>query len=294
MSQLSTHGNGAVYGQGDDIFKNLKTFSVASDNVAACLLHKNDQQGIRLVDVLQESQLSPSRRLKLNDGKSEALSVGLSNDRLFIADTEGKLYSVGRNELNTGERSLNLAPERDYQPAGEKFGAGKQVTGFMHGDDGALHILVTDHADQTHAHLLDEQSKGLKSGWNLTDALVLDNKRGLASGADPTPANTFDLGPSGRVGITDKHIQQWDTTTQGWKAHRHQRCRAIAARRRQQCLYAQGWEDRQARCQSPLHLGGRRYRPHPDPNVTFDQSERRRRTSGTGKSHRHHLHHAQR
>lgn len=217
LSELSNHGNGAVYGQGDDIFKNIKTFSVASDNVAACLVHKHDQQGIRLVDVLQETQLLPSRRLKLNDGKSEALSVGLSNDRLFIADTEGKLYSVGRNELNTGERSLNLAPERDYQPVGEKFGAGKQVTGFMHGDDGALHILVTDHSGQTHAHPLDEQSKGLKSGWNLTDALVLDNKRGLADTADPTPANTFDLGPSGRVGITDKRIQQWDATTQGWK-----------------------------------------------------------------------------
>ncbi|MGX1187176.1 hypothetical protein AB7M29_004855 [Pseudomonas sp. F-14 TE3623] len=217
LSQLSTHGNGAVYGQGDDIFKNLKTFSVASDNVAVCLIHKHDQQDIRLVDVLQEAQLSPSRRLKLNDGKSEALSVGLSNDRLFIADTEGKLYSVGRNELNTGERNLNLAPEQDFQPVGEKFGAGKQVTGFMHGDDGALHILVTDHLGQTHAHPLDEQSKGLKSSWNLTDALVLDNKRGLAGGADPTPANTFDLGPSGRMGITDKRIQQWDPTTQDWK-----------------------------------------------------------------------------
>nr|BAG24114.1 AvrE [Pseudomonas cichorii] len=227
FSSLSTEGDGKLYARsGDSLInlssdkkpeiqlKDLAAHSVASDGTVAMLAGK-DTQTLQLGKMGEVPELHIT--LNLNDGKSEASSIGLTKDRLFVADTEGKLYSASRNELKSDDGVLKLMPEKNYQPEDGKLGARHQVTGFMSGDDGQMHALVKDGAGQVHSHTLDEKTSSLQSGWNLSDVKVLENTQGLPVKSEPTSENIYDLHRNGRVGLVDGSIQAWDTTTQAWK-----------------------------------------------------------------------------
>ncbi|MBX8477131.1 AvrE-family type 3 secretion system effector [Pseudomonas cichorii] len=227
FSSLSTEGDGKLYARSGDSLvnlssetrpeiklKDLQAHSVASDGTVAMLAGK-DTQTLQLGKMGEVPELHIT--LNLNDGKSEASSIGLTKDRLFVADTEGKLYSASRNELKSDDGVLKLMPEKNYQPEDGKLGARQQVTGFMSGDDGQMHALIKDGAGQIHSHTLDEKTSSLQSGWNLSDVKVLENTQGLPVKKEPTHENTLDLHRNGRIGIVDGSIQTWDSTTQGWK-----------------------------------------------------------------------------
>ena len=228
FSQLATQGNGKLYGQtGDKLVDlsasdaphvtvpGLKAFSVNADHFAATLSGDNSQT-LQLIDLNQDPPRSgAAKTLVLNDGHAEAKSIGLSHERLFVSDTEGRLYSATREDLHNDSQELRLVPVQ--HPDGERLGGSKQVSGFLSGDHGEVHALITDRAGQTHAHPLDDQTQRLKGGWNLSDALVLDNRRGLPGSAEPTPANTFDLDRLGRVSLNEQRVQRWDSTSQDWK-----------------------------------------------------------------------------
>ncbi|WP_085707629.1 AvrE-family type 3 secretion system effector [Pseudomonas sp. B35(2017)] len=227
FSQLSRQGNGHLYGQSGDNLVNLtdhdavpltvadlKAFSVNNEGIAASLSGEKSQ-------TLQFTQLADhtakSMTLELNGGSAEPKHIGLTEDRLFVSDTEGRLYSVGREEIDDDATTLKLQPDRRFQPPGEPLGGSRQVSGFLPGDDGSLHVLVGDKAGHAHSHPLDEQHPALEHGWNLSDALVLDNRRGLPGAEAPTPAATFDLERSGRIGLSDGRVQSWDSARQDWK-----------------------------------------------------------------------------
>ncbi|MBV4458461.1 AvrE-family type 3 secretion system effector [Pseudomonas sp. COR58] len=227
FSHLASQGDGKLYGQsGDNLVDltdhdaapltvaDLKAFSVNNEGIAASLSGEKSQ-------TLQFTQLSDhtakSMTLELNGGSAEPKHIGLTEDRLFVSDTEGRLYSVGRGEIGDDETTLKLQPDLRFQPPGEPLGGTRQAAGFLHSDDGSLHVLVGDKAGHSHSHPLDEAHPALGRGWNLSDALVLDNRRGLPGAEAPTPAATFDLDRSGRIGLSDGRVQSWDSTLQDWK-----------------------------------------------------------------------------
>lgn len=226
--QLACQGDGRVYGQLDEVLVDLSSpgmpkigipqlgaFAVGSDHhgVALCGEHK---QSLQLFDFNQDPpHAAPAISLELNGGLAQPASVGLSQGRLFVTDTEGRLYSVGRDQLSPP--SLRLMPEEHFHPEGERLGGAYRASGFLSGDDGRLHVLLSDRHGQSHAYLLDEPSQRLKEGWNLSNALVVENRHGLPSSMPPVPANTFDLERQGRIGISEQRIQHWDAARQDWQ-----------------------------------------------------------------------------
>ncbi|MEE5114311.1 AvrE-family type 3 secretion system effector [Pseudomonas alliivorans] len=229
FSHLATQGDGKVYGRTGDTLVNLSSteknkpemklegltaHSVSPDGTVAMLAGK-DTQTLQLGEMGKVPDMHLT--LELNDGKSEAKHIGLTRDRLFVADAEGQLYSVARKDLKSEDGILHLQPEKHYQPEDSALGKRQQVTGFLSGENGQLHALIKNDIGDTHSHTLDEANSSLRSGWNMTDVVVVENRRGLPEGKVPTPESTFDLDRNGRVGVVDNRVQKWDATTEGWK-----------------------------------------------------------------------------
>ncbi|RMV94752.1 Type III effector AvrE1 [Pseudomonas caricapapayae] len=233
FNSLAMGGNGSVYAKSDDAVvdlsspfmphvevKDLQSFSVAPDNRAA-LLSGKDTQTILLTDmtpVIGGLTEKKTKTLELDGGKAQAAAVGLSADKLFVADTQGRLYSTDRSAFDSDAAQLKLMPEQTgYQLAGLPLGGHNSVTGFINGDDGRIHALIKNRQGEVHSHALDEQGSRLESGWNLTNALVLDNTRGLTIPAAPAAPDRLNLDRSGLVGLSEGRIQRWDATPQCWK-----------------------------------------------------------------------------
>lgn len=233
FNNLATGANGSIYAKSDDVVidlsnplmphievNDLKAFSVAADNTAA-LLSGDETQTILLADMsagIDGPRKQTTKTLELNGGQAQAAAVGLSADRLFVADTQGRLYSAERSAFESDEPLLQLAPEQDnYRLADQAMGGHNSVSGFISGDDGRVHALVKNRQGEVHSHALDEQGARLESGWNLSSALVLDNVRGLTVLATPAAADRLNLDRSGLVGLSDGRIQRWEATAQCWK-----------------------------------------------------------------------------
>ncbi|GAB0065930.1 hypothetical protein IBA8402_16910 [Pseudomonas syringae] len=233
FNRLITGGNGSVYAKSDDVvvdlsspfmphaeFNDLKSFSVAPDDTAA-LLSGSDVQTVLLTDMSPViGGLTPkkTKALELDGGQAQAAEVALSNDRLFIADTQGRLYSTDRSAFESNDPMLRLMPERaGYRLDDQPMGGHNSVSGFISGDDGRVHALIRNRQGEVHSHALDEQGTKLESGWNLTNALVLDNTRGLTVMPAPAGADRLHLDRAGLVGLSAGRIQRWDATPQCWK-----------------------------------------------------------------------------
>jgi hypothetical protein len=229
FSTLLIQGDGELYGQLESGLLSLsspggpqvalpgsvKAFSVSADQHVAVLSGDQDQV-LQLFNLEQDPPVPTlSVPVKLNGGLAQAKSIALSQDHLFIADAQGRLYSVRRDTLDLG--GLDLKPQPYIYPNGEGLYGNKQVAGFLSGDEGQVHALISDRSGQVHAHCMDGESLRLSGGWNLSDALVLHNRRGLPVGMAPTPADTLDLDHLGRIGLSEQQIKRWDTASQNWK-----------------------------------------------------------------------------
>ncbi|UZE26468.1 AvrE-family type 3 secretion system effector [Pseudomonas sp. B21-056] len=233
FNSLATGGNGSVYAKSDDVIVDLSSplmphlettdltaFSVAADNMAA-VLSGTETQSVQLTDMspgIDGPRREKTKALELDGGQAQAAAIGLSADRLFVADTQGRLYSADRSAFENDEPLLRLMPEQaHYQLADQPLGGHHSVSGFISGDDGRVHALITNRQGEVHTHALDEQDSRLESGWNLSGALVLDNVRGLTAPAAPAPADRLNLDRAGLVGLSAGRIQRWEATAQCWK-----------------------------------------------------------------------------
>ncbi|WP_231652493.1 AvrE-family type 3 secretion system effector [Pseudomonas californiensis] len=228
---LAIGGNGVIYAQvGDTVgalstglkstaqINDLKSFSIASDGTAA-LLGGDDAQTVLMADLKPDATVPMrARTLVLGGGQAQAAAVGLSADRLFVADTQGRLYSVLRSDLARDRESVTLEPEQDgYRINNQPLGGHNVVTGFISGENGRVHALIKNRQGEVHTHSLDEQNASLEKGWNLTDALALDKTSGLNGATAPAPADRLNLDRSGLVGLSEGRVQRWDATPQCWK-----------------------------------------------------------------------------
>lgn len=244
--QLSLQADGRLYALHGEHLRDLSTntprmplaardavaFSVAADGTAALLCGKGDAQRVRLVrpdradgvqatlaaegqQVRLQFGLSDSRHdhpLRLDGGNAEATHIGLAGDRLWLIDNEGRLYNVGRPADNG---RLDLPADPAAIPGGETLGRSRFAEGFMQDDQARLNLLIKDAKGHLHSQPLDLAGPPAKDGWNLSDALVLDNRRGLPE-RNPAPANTLDLGRLGHVALNDGELQRWDATANTW------------------------------------------------------------------------------
>ncbi|MCF5808502.1 MULTISPECIES: AvrE-family type 3 secretion system effector [Pseudomonas syringae group] len=233
FDSLSMGGNGSVYAKSDDVLvdlsspfmphvevKDLQSFSLAPDNRAA-LLSGTKAQAILLTDMSPiTGGLTPKRTkvLELDDGKAQAAAVGLSADKLFVADTRGRLYSADRSAFESDDPHLKLMPEQaGFKLAGLPIGGNNRVTGFINGDDGRIHALIQNREGEVHSHALDEQGSTLESGWNLTGVQVRHNNRGLIMPPAPAAPERLNLDRAGLVGLSEGRIQRWDDAPECWK-----------------------------------------------------------------------------
>ncbi|WLG88016.1 AvrE-family type 3 secretion system effector [Pseudomonas cucumis] len=229
FSALSTQGDGKTYGLTDQAVvdlsspehrrypaTNIKAFSVSREGEAALLQVKDDKQSLGLLDLSTRpaTALTASIDVKLADD-ADVTSIALTKDALLLSDTQGRLYRVGRQQLGGDRSELSLTPEQAITHPDVKLGVTHQAQALIGDDKGQVHALVKDPAGHTHAHPVDTASGSLKAGWNLTDAMVLNNTRGLP-GVTPTQSNTFDLGRLGKVGLDNQQVQRWDAATRSW------------------------------------------------------------------------------
>ncbi len=248
FKQLSLQADGRIYALHGDHLLDLSAsmprmplaargavaFSVAADGTAALLCGKGDAQRVRLVrpdladgvqaglavegrEVRLQFALSDSRHdhpLRLDDGNAEATAIGLADDRLFLVDNQGRLYGAARP---TNNGALDLQADALAIPGGDALGSTRFAEGFMQDDQARLNVLIKDAKGHLHSQPLGLAGLPAQDGWNLSDALVLDNRRGLPE-VVPAPANTLNLGRLGHVALEGGELQRWDATANTWAA----------------------------------------------------------------------------
>nr|WP_298116379.1 AvrE-family type 3 secretion system effector [uncultured Pseudomonas sp.] len=248
FKQLSLQADGRLYALHGDHLLDLSAstprmplaardalgFSVAADGTAALLCGKGDSQRVRLVrpdraDSVQANLaaenghvhlqlgLADSRHdhpLRLDDGNAEATAIGLAGDRLVLIDNQGRLYDA---TPPTNNGALDLQPDASALPDGEALGRTRFAEGFMQDDQARLNVLIKDAKGHLHSQPLGSADLPAKDGWNLSDALVLDNRRGLPE-ITPAPAHTLNLGRLGHIALEGGELQRWDATANTWAA----------------------------------------------------------------------------
>ncbi|WES88265.1 AvrE-family type 3 secretion system effector [Dickeya fangzhongdai] len=205
----------------------IKSFSAnAQGNVAVLTEKDNSTTQIHLLpkanapaadhktlDLKLDGQVALAR----GSEQVNAKAVGLEGNRLFVADDEGKVFA-GKLPQDGGN-TVKLEPY--HSPALEAaFGDNHKVQGFVAGEHGTMHALVNDAAGQKHLAPLADGSKpgeteGFKPGWNLSDALVVDNKTGL-NPVRPQPHDVMDMGRLGTMALHEGKVHYLDSTTQNW------------------------------------------------------------------------------
>ncbi|WP_443191883.1 AvrE-family type 3 secretion system effector [Pseudomonas indica] len=220
FSQLGLQADGRLYALHDGALLDMsaeaprppveaqdaRSFSVAADGTVALLCGSGDAQHIRLRN--EDGEITAP--LKLDDGNAEAVHVGLDRDRLFLTDNEGRLYSAGRNA-----GGFNLRPEPQGVPQGETLGRTQFAEGFMQDDQARLNLLFKDRQGHMHSQPISRSDVPLHAGWNLSDALVIDNRRGLPN-VNPDPLSRLSLGRLGHVALEGGELQRWDSVANAW------------------------------------------------------------------------------
>nr|WP_253926676.1 AvrE-family type 3 secretion system effector [Dickeya dadantii] len=240
-SQLAGQADGKLYAVKDDktltnlsaghdsapFADKIKSFSANAQGNVAVLTEKEDNTAqIHLLPKAdapaadrQTLDLKLDGQVALTRGSEQvnAKAVGLEGNRLFVADDEGKVFA-GKLPQDGGN-AVKLEPY--HSPALEAaFGENHKVQGFVAGEHGTMHALVNDAAGQKHLAPLADGSKpgeteGFKPGWNLSDALVVDNKAGL-NAVRPQPHDVMDMGRLGTMALHEGKVHYLDSTTQSW------------------------------------------------------------------------------
>ncbi|MBB6155166.1 hypothetical protein HDC30_002389 [Pseudomonas sp. JAI115] len=227
---LQTQGDGKVYGQVGGALVDLsgesglrvalpegaRAYSVNAEQQLVVLSGEPDQV-LHLADLGQADPVLRPVTLKLSHQGASTLaqSIGLSQQQLFVCDTEGRLYQAPLEALAGAELTLQSASSGSTATSARPR-AEQSVVGFLSTEDGQVQALVSDRG-RVHSQQLDPQGVLAGAGWNLSEALVLKNRRGLPGAQVSTPALTLDLNRLGQLGLEGQRITWWDAVTQTWK-----------------------------------------------------------------------------
>ncbi|WP_168394442.1 AvrE-family type 3 secretion system effector [Erwinia amylovora] len=235
-SQLSRQADGKLYALKDNrtlqnlsdnkssekLVDKIKSYSVDQRGQVAIL---TDTPGRHKMSIMPSLDASPESHISLSlhfadahqgllHGKSEleAQSVAISHGRLVVADSEGKLFSAAIPKQGDGnELKMKAMPQHALD---EHFGHDHQISGFFHDDHGQLNALVKNNFRQQHACPLGNDHQ-FHPGWNLTDALVIDNQLGLHH-TNPEPHEILDMGHLGSLALQEGKLHYFDQLTKGW------------------------------------------------------------------------------
>ena len=158
------------------------------------------------------------------DKASKPAAVAMLMGHILVVDVAGRLSMGQLNEnvdLTTGaaapvEMKLHSnTMHLDREKLNKAFGNGHLVTGLFTEYDGSLHAKVKDeqgneHSARFHQTALNKWS--LEPGWNITHAMVIDNKRGLPNRPPDVQLHLA----AGSVAIKDGVLMVQDPRNDAW------------------------------------------------------------------------------
>nr|QVN30073.1 AvrE [Erwinia psidii] len=236
-SQLSRQADGQLYALKDSrtlcnlsgnqasekFVDKIKSYAVSEQGQVAIL---TDTDSPHHICVMPSLDTSPENRVQfslhladtmeqLHRGQPhlETQSIGMSKGRLYAADSEGKLYSGALSRVKDGELPMKALSQRGLN---QHFGSDHRIAGFFNDDHGQLNALVKDNFRQEHACPLGEDHQ-FHPGWNLTDALVINNHLGLDH-VNPEPHQVLNMGREGSLTLQEGKVHYFDQLTKGWTA----------------------------------------------------------------------------
>ncbi|TSH78319.1 AvrE-family type 3 secretion system effector [Pantoea sp. paga] len=236
-SQLSSQGDGKLYAVQDGrtlhnlsdnhvsekFVDKIKSFSVSERGQVAILTDTDSPHHLCLMPStnapagqrIQFSLHLADTMLMLQRGEShlDAESIAISNERLYAADSEGKLYSGVLSQIRDGELPMEQMSQKVLN---QHFGHDHRIEGFFTDYHGQLNALVKDNFRQQHACPLGNDHQ-FQAGWNLSDTLVINSQLGMDNG-DPAPHNILNLGREGSLILQDGKVHYFDQLTKGWSS----------------------------------------------------------------------------
>lgn len=142
----------------------------------------------------------------------EPKALAVAGDSVFVTTANGKLLSA-----DLRQQPLIFSAVRDQPSLATALGA-HRFTGLFTDSNGTLHAKVKGANGQEHACPMQDGSHATPSfqpGWNMTQALTLDSRRGLP---DVMPQTHEQLHlPFGSIAAHDKQLMVLDARTGLWK-----------------------------------------------------------------------------
>ncbi|MEN0616099.1 AvrE-family type 3 secretion system effector [Klebsiella indica] len=234
-SQLSRQADGKLYTLQDSrTLRNLsdnvgsekfvdkiKSFAVSEKGQVAILTDTPSRHQMSLLPALNaapESRISvrlqfADSKLALQHGQAhlEAQSVAISHGRLFVADSEGKLFTGPLPQQGETELAMKAMPQEALT---RHFGEDHKIASFFTDDHGQLNAVVKDNFKQQHACPLANDHQ-FHPGWNLSDSLVIDNQLGLHQ-LNPEPHEILDMRHQGSLTLQEGKVHYFDQLTKSW------------------------------------------------------------------------------
>lgn len=144
--------------------------------------------------------------------------LGLAGDVLYASTPQGELLCADLR--NTEGGYLIMRPE-SLDKLEQLHQGAVSIKGFMHDDHGQLNALILDSRRQLHSTPL-SHGPYQASGWNLSDAILRVNDKGLPEPGLRTLAGMVDLGPRGKVALEGNTLLCWNGHAQQWDKTDHQ------------------------------------------------------------------------
>lgn len=180
------------------------------DRARVCFMPSLDAAPEHRVPVILKLA-DPALALVRGSEHIEAQTIGMADNQFYVSDSEGKLFVGDYPRLGQNELTLKPAPQPKLEQA---FSKNYHIEGFASDEYGQLNALVKDNLKQTHACPLGKDNQ-FTPGWNLTDALVLDNQLGLTH-IQPTELETVGLKYQGKLTLQEGALYYHDSLTHAW------------------------------------------------------------------------------
>lgn len=235
-SQLSRQGDGKLYAVQDGrtlhnlsdnhvsekFVDKIKSFFVSERGQVAILTDTDSPHHLCLMPSTNapagqriQFSLHPDTMLNLQRSEShlDTQSIAISNERLYAADSEGKLYSGVLSQIRDGELPVEQMSQKVLN---QHFGHDHCIEGFFTDHHGQLNALIKDNFRQQHACPLGNDHQ-FHAGWNMSDTLVINNQLGIDN-VDPAPHEILNLGREGSLTLQDGMVHYFDQLTKGWRS----------------------------------------------------------------------------
>ncbi|WJV60674.1 AvrE-family type 3 secretion system effector [Pectobacteriaceae bacterium C52] len=158
-------------------------------------------------------KLEGTQALERGSEHVNATAVGLAEQKIFIADDKGDVFTGSLPQAGDHMVQLQRHVSVDLDAL---LGVDHKVQGFVNDEQGKIHAQVSDATGQKHlAPMGDNPQAGFKPGWNLSDSLTVDNKKGLDQ-ASPPAHEMLDMGRLGTMALHEGKVHYMDNTTQSW------------------------------------------------------------------------------